>query len=266
MNPLICIDIGNSTIAFCVLQDYQRKGEYFIKKIPSSPILSFQRYREVIYNHIKRSTEIKDPEKFDSILSSVVPEINPLIIKAIEQITGKTPLILDHSLDCGIKINVKNKEKIGSDRIANAVSAFDLTRNNLAVVDLGTATTITFVRRNKNHPAIIGGAILPGLRLMKESLYKGTAKLPSAKINIPKEFLGNDTISAINSGIVYGTAGAIEKIIKGIEKEKGFRLKLILTGGYAEMVSPFISKKHILIPDLIFEGLRLIYLRTKNYA
>jgi type III pantothenate kinase len=266
MNPLICVDVGNSTIAFGIFKDHERKEDFILKKIPSSPTLSAQRYKEVI-NNFTKSIRIKDIKRCGSVLSSVVPKINPLIIKALKEITEEMPLVVNYNIDCGIRLNIKNPERIGSDRIANAVAAFNLIKKDLAVVDLGTATTITIIENDKNcFPTIIGGAIMPGLRLMEESLHKKTAKLPLTKINIPKEILGKDTVSAINSGVVCGTAGAIEKIIKAIEKEKGFRLKLILTGGYAKTVSPFINKKHTLIPDLIFEGLRLIYLRAKNYA
>lgn len=266
MKPLICLDIGNSTIAMGIFLDYQKKGEFLLKKIPTTPLFSSEKYKEIIHDFI-RKTKIKDPKESDSILSSVVPKIDPLIIRALKEITGKMPVVVDYSLNCGIKLNIKNKEKIGSDRIANAVAAFDLIKKNLAVVDFGTATTVTVVEKDKNRfPAIVGGAIIPGIRLMEESLHRGTAKLPSTKISTPKEILGKDTIAAINSGILWGTAGAIEKIIKGMEKEKGFRLKLILTGGYAEIVSPLISKKNTLMPNLIFEGLRLIYLRSKDYA
>lgn len=265
MNPLICVDIGNSTIALGIFLDFQKKEGFLLKKIPTS-LFSSERHKEIIHGLI-RKTKIKDPKKSDSILSSVVPKIDPLIIRALKEITGKMPVVVNHSLNCGIKLNIKNKERIGSDRIVNAVAAFDLIKKNLAVVDFGTATTVTVVEKDKNHlPAIIGGVIMPGIRLMEQSLHRGTAKLPTTKIITPKEILGKDTIEAINSGIVWGTAGAVEKIIKGIEKEKGFRLKLILTGGYAEIVSPLISKKYTLMPNLIFEGLRLIYLRSKNYA
>ncbi len=110
----------------------------------------------------------------------------------------------------------------------------------------------------------IGGAILPGISLMLKSLYSGTSKLPLAVLKKPDTALGKNTVSSIISGIVHGSVGAVEHLIKSMEKETGFKLKLVLTGGHAGLMSPLIKQKHRLIPELTFYGLRLIYLKAKS--
>jgi type III pantothenate kinase len=267
MSALICVDIGNSTIGFGLFIKPSKKRKPFIKKIPTFPKLSSEKYKELVAEFIKKKyNPIKDSE-IDSVLSSVVSDIDSSVIKALKDITGKPPLIVNHKLNTGILFDIKRPEKIGSDRIAGAVAAFELFKNNLALIDLGTATTITVIKKGDDQkPIFLGGTIMPGLNLMKDSLYKGTSKLPLIKVKKPQSALGKDTITAINSGIIFGTAGAIKNIIKNVEKEYGFRLKLILSGGYASFISPFLGIKHHFMPDIIFEGLRLIYLRIKNNA
>ncbi len=267
MKALICADIGNTTIGFGLFLNPSKKRRPFIKRIPTFPKLSSEEYKKIIIDFIKEKYNQEKKIEIDAIVSSVVSDIDSSIIKVLEDITGSHPIIVNHKLNSGIIFDIKKPDKIGADRIAGAVAAYEFLRSNIALVDLGTATTITVIKEGDNQsPILIGGAIMPGLNLMRDALSNGTSKLPSIKIHRPKNILGKDTISAINSGIIYGTVGAIKNIIIGIEKEYGFRLKLILTGGNAGFISPFLDIRHNLIPDIIYEGLRLIYLRTKDYA
>jgi type III pantothenate kinase len=130
-----------------------------------------------------------------------------------------------------------------------------------AVIDFGTATAISVVGR---HRAFLGGAILPGIDIMLNSLASKTAKLPALDAEWPETALGRDTASAIKSGVVLGSAGAVIHIIENIEEETGLRLDLVVTGGRAELVSPFLEHAHILAPNLVFEGMRLVYRATKS--
>ncbi|WP_203472995.1 type III pantothenate kinase [Dissulfurispira thermophila] len=261
----MAIDIGNSTIGFCIFQNPKKNKKMFIKRISTHPALSAKIYKEIIAEIIGQRTKSKD---FDTIISSVVPSINVPIVEAVKDICRKKPILVNHKIDCGLTFDVKTPEKIGADRIANAIAGFYYYKRPVAVVDMGTATTITIVSIKKpcKHPVFLGGAIMPGINLMHRSLHTWTAKLPHAPIKTPNAVLGKDTTSSINSGIINGTAGAIEALIKGVEKELGFRLKLILTGGYAKLVSPLIKKGHSMVPNLTFEGLRLIYLYMSGTA
>ncbi len=260
---LLCIDIGNSTIGLALFSDESKYKKPSVYKIPTYPTRSKSFYKRVIHNFIKQNTTINEEFKTDrinSVIGSVVPSVNKVIVEALKDIQHKRPLLLNRSLNYGIKFDVSFPHKIGPDRIANAVAGIYHFKERFAVVDCGTATTITVVGRNKDF---LGGTIMPGLNLMKKSLHSDTARLPLIKLSMPKSIIGKDTVSAMQSGIIMGTAGAIENIIKGMENELGFRLKLIMTGGHSELISPFIKKRHILIPDLTFEGMRLIYLQNR---
>ncbi len=179
------------------------------------------------------------------VISSVVPKMNRIVISAIKKFCKDKALritetvIVDFTNSGGLSFGVRNPETVGSDRIADAVAALQLAGKPVAVADLGTATTISVVGGNGNF---IGGAIMPGINMMMESLAARTAKLPSVPISKLRNVTGRDTKSAIASGIINGTAGAIEKIIKGIERETDTKFHLILTGGRAAMVSPYLGK------------------------
>ncbi len=258
MSILLAVDIGNSTIGFGIFLNPIKNTKLFIKKIPTHPILSAEAYKKIIAEIIEHFTH---SPRIDSIISSVVPSIDRSIIEAIKNICGRKPVIVSHKTDCGISFDVKRPEKIGADRIANAVAGFHYFKRPAAVMDFGTATTITVIGRQEN---LLGGTIMPGIDMMQMALYSGTAKLPPVQLKMPKTVLGKDTASAITSGIIHGTAGAAESLIKGMEKELGFRLKLVLTGGHANLMSHLIKRDHRLAPNLTFEGLRLIYLKVKS--
>ncbi len=257
---LICIDIGNSSVGFGLFLDPQKKALKCIKKIPTYPHMSVKDYKEILNNFINNYSYSKQGnlQHKDVIISSVVPDLTPLIVEAFNGLINKKPLFVNYKTAGGISFSIKKKKNIGADRIANAVGAYFNFNKPVAVVDCGTATTITIVGKDVD---IIGGAILPGIELMQRSLHSGTAKLPYTPIKRPKRYLGKDTISAINSGLIYGTAGAIENIISGIKQEIGYSIKLILTGGYSRFISPILRLKHTLMPYLIFEGMRVIYIK-----
>lgn len=263
MSVLLVVDIGNSTIGLGLFPEPERSEKIFIKKISLHPARSTAAYKKILSDFIRlRTTGSKlSTLKIDAILSSVVPSLNETITKSLRDISGKEPLIVRRKLECGLNFAVTTPWTIGSDRIANAAAGFHYFKRPVAVVDFGTATTITVIGKNRS---LIGGAIMPGVHLMQKALHKGTAKLPPVPLKIPMTVLGKNTVSSITSGIIHGTAGAVEALIKGMEKELGFRLKLVLTGGHANLMSHLIKRDHRLAPNLTFEGLRLIYLKVKS--
>jgi type III pantothenate kinase len=261
---LLAIDIGNSTIGLGLFPDPLKGKKLFINKISTHPDLPATEYRKIINKFIRRHASaffLGKNRSIEVIISSVVPSLDPKIIKSIKGVCSTKVLIVSYKLKTGLTFDVSRPEEVGADRIANAVGGFHYFKKPTAVIDFGTATTITVVGRKGN---LLGGSILPGLKLMQSALHAGTARLPLIPLKKPEYVSGHDTVSSIQSGIIYGTAGAIESLIKSVEKEYRFRLKLILTGGHSKLLSPLIKREHLLIPDLTLEGLRLIYLRNLN--
>jgi type III pantothenate kinase len=252
---LIALDIGNSSIKLCF---FRAKG-LFVLKIATQPLLSSSRYAALIRRCMKEKNIDKIPEGI--IISSVVEGHTEALGNAMKRLFSVKPLIVDHTSKTGIKLNIQKPEGLGPDRIANAVAAEAWCRSPVAAVDFGTATTISVVGRDATY---IGGAILPGVRLMNDSLAKGTSRLTEVQIRSTPSALGTDTSSGIRSGLLFGSAGAVERIIAEIERETGLRLKIAMTGGYSRLISKYMKRKHSLIPLLTLQGLRIIYTRNTD--
>jgi type III pantothenate kinase len=252
---LIALDIGNSSINI----GFFTGSDFFVRRINTYPLLSPSKYATLLNRFIKEKNMDKIPEGI--IISSVVQGHTEVMRKTLKGLFPVKPLFVSHKIKTGLVFKIPNPEKLGSDRIANAVAAYELYRCPVASVDFGTATTIGIVDRDANY---IGGAILPGMRLMNESLAKGTSRLSEVPMISPGSALGTDTVKCIQSGLFYGTAGAVERLLREMEKEAHFRLKVVVTGGYGGLVSPFLKRKHDFLPCLTLEGLKMIYMRNTD--
>ncbi len=167
---------------------------------------------------------------------SVVPAINQIVKNACLKLFNKEPLLLTADVKTGLKINYENANKLGSDRIAAAIGAICLQseRKNLIVVDMGTATTVDAISKNSEF---MGGAILPGIKLMVKALSGGTAQLPPIELFEPQNACGNSTQTCIRSGIFYGALGGIRELILRYTKETFHNEKpvVIATGGFSKL-------------------------------
>lgn len=260
MKTLLVVDVGNSSITTGVFA-----GDRLLFRSHSATRVPFDpgRYRHEIRTLLSPSG---DEGAIDgAIISSVVPELTDALSCSVKEMGVRDPLIVATSLDTGLTYDLERPEDLGTDRIANAVAALDAVGSPAAAVDFGTATTISTVKDG----CFLGGAILPGVRLMGEVLHRGTAKLPAIDLAAqtgemvpPVSALGQSTTRCIISGMIYGTVGAVERILRDIEAEKGFRFNVVATGGYASMVIGYMERNCLLDLDLTLKGLRLIYERN----
>lgn len=261
---LLAVDIGNSSINIGLFS-----GKRLLKKskIPSYPIMTEEEYAEevIIFSSI---TQVDATSKHldAGIISSVVPEITDILYRSMARLSKKIPLILDSSLNTGIVFDVPQPLEIGADRIANVVAAQEIAGPSVIVVDFGTATTISVIKNG----VFTGGSIMPGIDLMCKSLHSGTSKLPLVNMSelvtegLNLHAIGKDTTICIISGIIYGTAGGVERLISEMEEaERPFRL--VVTGGNAGLIRRFLKKDYIFEPNLTLHGLRLIHERN-TYA
>lgn len=251
----IAIDIGNSSINI----GFFTKSDLFVQRIDTKPLMSPTEYSELL----DRSLGEKNIDKSTSgsIISSVVPSYTSIWREALKGFTSVDPLVVSYKMKTGLTFIIPNPEQLGSDRIANAVAAHELYKCPVASVDFGTATTISITGKGGTY---IGGAIMPGIQLMNDSLAQETATLPDVSLIPPASALGVDTTRCIQSGLFYGTAGAIEKILNETEKAVGLKLKVVVTGGYGKIVHKFLKRRHSLRPHLTLEGLKILYVRNTN--
>ncbi len=155
----------------------------------------------------------------------------------------------------------ENPLEVGADRVVSAVAAYSKYGGPLIVVDFGTATTFDAVSSNGEY---LGGAIAPGMQIAAEALYRRTAKLPRIEIRKPRKAIGRTTEASMQSGLYYGYIGLISGIIKEMKKELGEETKVVSTGGSAALIHRQISHIDYYEPQLVLEGLRIIYERNEE--
>ena len=244
----LAVDIGNTNTTLGFFD-----GDNLVKKIN----ISSSDYA----NHEKLLAEILNGKKIsECIISSVVDELCKKTENIIKKYLNISPLIVDSKLNLGMKIKAEFPEKIGTDRVVNAYIAGKMYSKPAIVVDMGTATTFDIIDSNGDF---IGGIIMPGIETQLKSLNKNTSKLPNLDY---KEFkndfktINTETSKAILSGVIKGHAYAIEGLLKDCKKELKTKPLVILTGGFAELVSSCIENHQfdVINPDLTLYGLKMI--------
>ena len=250
---ILVMDIGNTNIKAAVFD-----GEKLIQKwrCATNLTMTSDQYG-IIMADLFRYHNMDMKEITGIMISSVVPTINYTIEHMCRDYFGKEPRFLVPGIKTGLNIRYENPRELGSDRIANAVAVATLYGGPAVFIDFGTATTYGVVSE-KNE--FMGGAIGPGLRMMNAALATGTAKLPSIELVMPEHVIGRTTITNIQSGILFGYIGSVEKIVSKMKQELNSPdAKVIATGGMAHMVKANSEVIDEINPNLTLHGLRLIY-------
>ena len=186
-------------------------------------------------------------------LCSVVPEKRDVIVGCLAGL----PV---HEVSCrsnlGVGIDYPKPATIGADRLANAAFAAAAFGAPCVVVDFGTAVTFDIISAEKQY---VGGVIAPGLEAMTDYLHQRTALLPKISLIEPPGPVGKSTKHAMLAGAVYGYRGLVREILTEIRKELGARkLRVVATGGYADLIAAGVQEIEMVHPGLTMDGLRLI--------
>lgn len=249
---LLTIDIGNTNIVLGVFKKDELIKTY---RLSSRVLRTSDEYALDITSLLYFDKIAKDDIE-NIVISSVVPPLDPIFERSIEKIFNKKPIFVNISMKLPIKIEIDNINELGIDRVVGSSMAYTITKSGTVVVDFGTATTFDVINKDG---FFIGGAIAPGILLSLESLITRTAKLPKVELSLPQSPIGKNTINAIQSGVLYGWSGIVEKVVNEIEKNLNDNLKVIITGGASHFVLPLINLNFIYERDLILKGLKLIY-------
>ena len=195
-----------------------------------------------------------------AIVSSTVPQLSAQWTAMSERYLRRPMLVVGPAIRTGMPIRMDNPREVGADRLVNAVAAYERYHGACVVVDFGTAITYDVVSEAGEY---LGGIITPGAEISIDALYERAAKLPKVELAEPRSLIGKSTVDAIRSGIAYGFAGQVEGIVRRLRGELGDDFKVVLTGGLAHVVVPFISETIDDVDDLLtLTGLRLIYERN----
>ena len=250
-------DIGNTITKICLIENKSFK----VKKVAY-----FESEKILIKNFLRRKLKNifknKEINKF-ALFSSVVPQYQLILRKVLKNFFKiKLKEIKENSIKKIVKINIKNKRQVGSDRIANAVGVYRSYKLNCIVLDFGTATTFDVVTKNGIYN---GGVIAPGVNLSMKSLINSADQIPIFSIKKQKKIIGKNTIEALRSGFYYGYSGLINNIILKIEKETNTKYKIIFTGGYANLFKASIIRPFTIDKNITIKGIIEIFKENKKY-
>ena len=196
-----------------------------------------------------------------SIIASVVPQVLNSMQTAIKKLTGKAALVVGPGLKTGLNIQIENPAQTGADLVVGCVAALREHKAPMIIVDMGTATTMIVLDKNS---AMIGGCIMPGVKISMDALTDRTALLPGLQLDQPKKTIGRNTIDCMRSGIMMGAACTIDGMIERMEAELGYETTVIATGGIAKFVLPMCKKDIIYDKDLLVKGLATLYRENKR--
>jgi type III pantothenate kinase len=250
----LCLDVGNTQIHGGVVDDDKLIMDF---RLNTKEGWSSDQFGVVIRG-ILREREVKFEQINRIGIASVVSSIDYHLKNACLKYFNYAPVFIKAGLKTGVSVSkFKNPHEIGADLIAAAACALhDHPKQNLIIVDMGTATTITAV--NKQHE-FLGGIIVPGLQTQITSLANSAEKLCLTDIEKPKGYLGKTTTHSIQSGLYYGQLGALLYLISNAASEtfSGEKYKVIGTGGFSRL---YINDKlfDMQVPDLVLRGIKVI--------
>ena len=254
---LLTIDIGNSNIVWGLFRQQTLVGH---GRADTNPTRTAEDYGNLLVHHLRSAGQVAD-EINDAILCSVVPALIPVIEQMARNLSHRKPLVVSADMDTGLTLHYADPRELGADRLVNAASAYDRYKTSLIVVDLGTATTFSVITGQGDF---LGGAITPGLGIGAEALSTRTAQLPKVPLAQPMTVIGRDTVSSIQSGLIYGHASMVDDLIARLQDELGQQALVVATGGFSSLLAPCSRKIQEVRPHLTLEGLELLHRRTRR--
>jgi len=241
---LLVIDAGNSNIVFGLM-----KGEEVAKT-----------WRAETTGPVTKTTFTGhfDPAAIEGgILGSVVPKINAPLQKVFHDLTGKD-LVIARAIDSGVTFKVDEPERVGIDRVMDALAGLHYFGPPLIIIDFGTATTFNALDK---QGAFLGGAIAAGIGTTLKSLYREASQLPVIDFKETQTLIGRNTGEAMTSGAWFGALSLVEGMAARMKAEMGEGTRVAATGGYSTMFQGRTEAIDHFAPDLTLQGLRLLYQR-----
>jgi type III pantothenate kinase len=248
---LLAIDIGNTNTVLGIHNGDSYEEHFRIQsapeKMPDEYVLTFL--------GLFREHGI-DPQSISRVvMSSVVPVLSDTFREAIGRISDVPVLVVTPYVNLNVRIDIPHPEEVGADLIANACAAYERYHKSCIIVDFGTALTFVAVT---GEGRFLGAAFAPGLNTAMRALSLETAQLPQVSLEPPPRTIGENTIHALQSGIVVGYGGLAEKLITEMDAELGGGSAVIATGGLAGALSARIPQIQEVDPWLTLSGLKLI--------
>jgi|SRR5690606_9354645 len=250
---LLAVNIGNSNTRFGV---FKSKDEIISWTINSKPY----RTEDECFAKFSGMYEpfgLKKEAISGIVIGSVVPALTEAVANSLYKIHKIKPVIVNRESKSKIQHTSK---QMGTDLFANAVAANEFYEGKKIIVDFGTALTFTGIDESGKT---MGVAIAPGIKTALKSLVGETAQLPEIEIKAPESILGFDTVSCMQSGMLYGFLAMVEGMIDRINAEAGEECLVIATGGMSFTYAPYSKKINVQDALHTIKGLAVLYEANK---
>ena len=247
---MIClIDVGNSNVVFGFSDLKNKIKTYRFKTL-------VDKTSDEYYLMLKT---MLDAYQIDGVLiSSVVPVLTSAFVKMFKEHFDIIPMVLGQGIKTGIQLKVDDPKTVGADIICDCVGAMEICDEAL-IIDLGTATKYIYCSKNTFY----GVSIAPGVSVSMKAMVSSAALLPNIELIKPNKIIGTNTISCMQSGIMYSSAASVDGMINRIKKEINKPdIKVIATGGLSKLIIPICENRIFLEEDLTMNGLLTIYLKN----
>ena len=253
---ILALDVGNTNIVFGGIENGKTA---FFSRVHTDRNKTEDEYA-VIFKTLISINGMKNDAFDGAIISSVVPQLNEILKKAVEMICRSEPLIVGPGIKTGLNIRIDNPATLGSDLVVGAVAAMASYKKPIIIIDMGTATTVVAIDKAGIYR---GGIIAPGVRVAMESLTGNAAQLQSISLSTPKKVIGTNTAHCLRSGVVIGNAAMLDGIIDRMKEEIEGEPTIVATGGLSSKISPNCRHKIKLDDDLLLRGLEILYNKNK---
>jgi len=247
--PAIIIDIGNTTINLGTWHDNQIKTPL---AVPTGEAAAFE---EAFDAHVKAAPKGRPAA---AIIGSVVPaaleRVRDLVSSRLEQ----DALVIGDTIPLPMDVDVEDEKAIGVDRVCGAFAAYDRLKAPCTIVGFGTCVTIDLV---DDEGTLLGGAILPGMRMQLRAMHEHTAVLPEVTPDVPLRPYGRSTVEAMQTGVCRGLAGAVRGIVEGYATHLNRWPQTVASGGDATFFQPYCDFIDTFVSNLVLRGVGLAYSR-----
>ena len=249
---LLAVDIGNTNITMGAFE-----GEVLSATWRLSTEARWQPDEYSVYLHSLLPMKGVFPGNIDGVvICSVVPPLTAVFEEACKTTFHVTPIVVGAGTKTGVRVQYEPPRDVGADRVVDAAAAYRLYGGPLVIVDFGTATVFDAVTADGDY---LGGALFPGIHIALEALIQQTSQLRRVELVAPKSAIGRNTITALQSGLVFGHVALVEGMIDRFRKELGENTRAIATGGLAQLVTTQTDVFYAINPDLTLIGLRMVY-------
>jgi type III pantothenate kinase len=248
----LAVDIGNTNVKLGLFEGDKLRTTFHLATHTSQMP---DEYAVIILNLLN----LKDIEKAsikEGAISCVVPPLLGVFHELFERYFKIKPLIVGPGVKTGVRIRFDNPRELGGDRISNTAGALSIYEAPIIVVSMGTATVFDTISKDEEY---LGGAVAPGIAIAAEALYARTAALPRVELTRPKKAIGTNTVTAMQSGIIFGYAGLIDGVVTRIQEELGTKAKVVATGGYAAAIAKETKSIDEVNPNLTLLGIKVIH-------